>query len=147
MKNKRFYFTFLALLFIVGAALTGCTSAPSENASEGTSNSKDSSSKSDSNDAEGGELIIAVLSDATQLDPHKGTDIPSANVYHGKIYEGLVKQDENMDIQPALATEWKKVDDLTWEFKLREGVKFHDGTDFTAEDVKKTLERIKANQS
>ncbi len=139
-QNKRFYFFFLALLFLVSAALTGCTSAPSENA--GSTKNDEKTASGGATNAEGGELIIAVLSDATQLDPHKGTDIPSANVYHGKIYEGLVSQDENMDVQPALATEWTKVDDLTWEFKLRQGVKFHDGTDFTAEAVKRTLERI-----
>ena len=44
---------------------------------------------------------------------------------------------------PGLATEWTQKDDTTWELKLREGVKFHDGTDFTAEDVKFTLERAK----
>lgn len=141
MKNKRFYFIFLAMLFMIGAVLTGCTSAPSEDAGS-TGNKEKAESEGAAKGAEGGELIIAVLSDATQLDPHKGTDIPSANVYHGKIYEGLVSQDEKMEIQPALATEWKKLDDLTWEFKLREGVKFHDGTEFNADAVKKTIERV-----
>ncbi|MFD1736979.1 glutathione ABC transporter substrate-binding protein [Bacillus salitolerans] len=143
MKNKKFYFIFLAMLFVIGTALTGCTSAPS---TDGTSNSAGGSSENDSKDNSssgegGGELIIAVLSDATQLDPHKGTDVPSANVY-GKIFDNLVVQDENMDIQPALATEWTKLDDLTWEFKLREGVTFHDGEPFNAEAVKKSIERV-----
>ncbi|MDW0116216.1 glutathione ABC transporter substrate-binding protein [Sporosarcina thermotolerans] len=88
------------------------------------------------------DLIVATLSDATKLDPHLGTDIPSANIYHGRIYEGLVYQDKNMEIQPLLATSWEKLDDLTWEFTLRENVKFHDGTDFTAEAVKRTIERV-----
>jgi peptide/nickel transport system substrate-binding protein len=138
MKMKKFSFLLITLLLLIGAALTGCSNAPSENtASDSSSNDSENAEGS-----EGGELVIAVLSDATMLDPHKGTDIPSANVYHGKIFEGLVTQDENMEIQPGLATEWTKLDDLTWEFKLREGVKFHDGTDFTAEAVKKTLERV-----
>jgi peptide/nickel transport system substrate-binding protein len=141
MKKKKYMSVILTMLFLIGAALTGCTSAPSENTSNDTNNESNDAGTSE-NGSEGGELVIAVLSDATQLDPHKGTDIPSANVYHGKIYEGLVKQDENMDIQPALATEWEKLDELTWEFKLREGVKFHDGTDFTADAVKKTIERV-----
>nr|WP_206529860.1 glutathione ABC transporter substrate-binding protein [Brevibacillus sp. SYP-B805] len=114
-------------------ALTGCSSAP-DNAG-GTPSAPAAANP-------GGTLVIAELSDATQLDPHKGTDIPSANVYHGKIYEGLVTQDKNMEIQPALATEWKKIDDVTWEFKLRQGVTFHDGTPFTADAVKKTFARV-----
>ncbi|TLS38641.1 glutathione ABC transporter substrate-binding protein [Pseudalkalibacillus caeni] len=133
MQSKKALSLLLAALFIIGTVLTGCTG--SNEASSG----KSSDGASGKN---GGKLVIAELSDATQLDPHKGTDIPSANVYHGKIYEGLVKQDKDMEIQPALATEWKKIDDLTWEFKLREGVKFHDGTEFKADAVKKTIERI-----
>lgn len=57
------------------------------------------------------------------------------------IGEGLTALDDNIDVQPALATEWEQVDDLTWKFTLREGVKFHDGTDFSAESVKNTLDR------
>ncbi|MHC0039505.1 glutathione ABC transporter substrate-binding protein [Pseudoneobacillus sp. C159] len=139
MKMKKYSFLWLTLLLLIATALAGCTSAPSEN----TSSDPTPSNESDNPDgSDGGELVIAVLSDATQLDPHKGTDIPSANVYHGKIFEGLVTQDENMEIQPGLATQWYKLDDLTWEFMLREGVTFHDGADFNAEAVKKTLERI-----
>lgn len=57
------------------------------------------------------------------------------------IGEGLTTLDDNIELQPALATEWEQVDDLTWKFTLREGVKFHDGTDFSAESVKNTLDR------
>lgn len=56
------------------------------------------------------------------------------------IGEGLLALDEKVELQPALATEWEQVDDLTWKFTLREGVKFHDGTDMTAESVKHTLD-------
>lgn len=57
------------------------------------------------------------------------------------IGEGLTALDEKIEVIPALATEWEQVDDLTWKFTLREGVKFHDGTDFTAEAVKNTLDK------
>ncbi|MRG87889.1 glutathione ABC transporter substrate-binding protein [Salinibacillus xinjiangensis] len=128
----------MAISFLAILMMTGCTSEPQT----GGSSDSEGAEGSGNGSAAGDELIIAVLSDATQLDPHTGTDIPSANVYHGKIYEGLVKQDENMEIQPALATEWEPIDDVTWEFTLREGVKFHDGTPFNAEAVKKNFERI-----
>ncbi|KAF0818972.1 ABC transporter, substrate-binding protein (cluster 5, nickel/peptides/opines) [Bacillus sp. ZZV12-4809] len=134
MKLKSFWLGLAALILL----LAGCSGGSDPGSLEASSSDSNASNK---------DLVIAVLSDATKLDPHLGTDIPSANVYHGKIYEGLVQQDENMEIQPALATEWKQLDDLTWEFKLREGVKFHDGTDFTAEAVQKTIERVLSEET
>ncbi|WP_100010226.1 glutathione ABC transporter substrate-binding protein [Lentibacillus sediminis] len=119
---------FASLLLILAA----CASEPgSENASGETSGEN-----------AGETLIIATQADATMLDPHLGTDIPSANIFHNKIFETLVKQDENMEFQPGLATEWERVDETTWEFTLREGVEFHDGEPFNAEAVKANLERV-----
>lgn len=89
----------------------------------------------------GGDLIIAVTSDAPALDPHKTNDVPSSNVAYN-IYESLVALNDKNELQPLLATEWNLVNDTTWEFKLREGVKFHDGSDFNAEVVKANFERL-----
>ena len=57
------------------------------------------------------------------------------------IYEGLVRYDANFKIEPALATEWELIDNKVWRFKLREGVKFHDGADLTADDVVASFKR------
>jgi ABC-type transport system substrate-binding protein len=57
-------------------------------------------------------------------------------------YDKLIKQDNKQNLKPGLAISWKPIDDLTWEFKLRRDVKFHDGSPFTAEDVKFTLELV-----
>lgn len=54
--------------------------------------------------------------------------------------ETLVRLDEAIEVEPLLATEWEQIDDLTWVFTLREGVTFHDGTDFSAEAVKNSLD-------
>ncbi|MDW7738642.1 MAG: glutathione ABC transporter substrate-binding protein [Bacillota bacterium] len=89
----------------------------------------------------GGDLIIATLSDAVSMDPHGSNDVPSSNIAYN-IYESLVYFDMNSELQPLLATEWEALDDTTWEFTLREGVKFHDDTDFTAEAVKATFDRL-----
>ena len=51
------------------------------------------------------------------------------------IFDRLLDQDENQQIKPRLAVSWRTLDDTTWEFKLRPGVKFTDGSDFTANDV------------
>jgi peptide/nickel transport system substrate-binding protein len=126
------FISFILFISLVGL-LAACASEPDpEPAGE---ESEEETSGADT-------LIVAVGSDATQLDPHMGTDIPSANVYHNKIFETLVIQDENMEFQPGLATEWERVDDLTWEFTLREGVEFHDGEPFNAEAVQANIERV-----
>lgn len=90
----------------------------------------------------GGTLTVVRLSDATKLDPHFITDIPSGNIVYQKVYEGLVEPDKDFKIQPLLAKEWKVIDDTTWEFKLQEGVTFHDGAPFNAEAVKATFDRL-----
>jgi len=138
--RKLFTFSFISILAII--LMTACTQDPDNKETTETEENEGTTTETSAND----ELIVAVQADATMLDPHTGTDIPAANVYHGKIYEGLVKQDENMEIQPALASEWEMIDDLTWEFKLRENVTFHDGTPFNAEAVKKNFERIASEE-
>jgi peptide/nickel transport system substrate-binding protein len=57
------------------------------------------------------------------------------------IFDGLVAFDEDLNIVPSLATGWEQLNDLTWQFTLREGVVFSDGSEFNAEDVKASFER------
>lgn len=131
--RRSFFHLLIAGLAIILAACAG-DGEPDDDASTSGENGSESEG--------GGSLVVAVGSDATEIDPHLGADIPSANVYHNKIFETLVKQDENMEFQPGLATDWNRVDDLTWEFTLREDVTFHDGEPFNAEAVKANLERV-----
>ena len=72
-------------------------------------------------------------------DMHSGDD-----AYHiFAVYNRLVDVDDNFKVLPELATEWSVGDDgLTWTFHLREGVKFHDGSDFDANDVVYTFQRF-----
>ncbi|ASN06213.1 glutathione ABC transporter substrate-binding protein [Virgibacillus necropolis] len=90
----------------------------------------------------GGTLKIAIQADATNLDPHFITNIPSANIIYQKVYETLVAFNKDMEIVPKLAKEWKQIDENTWEFKLNEGITFHDGAPFNAEAVKATFDRL-----
>lgn len=57
------------------------------------------------------------------------------------VYEGLVSTDRNLDVEPGLAVSWGLLDPLTWEFRLRPGVQFHNGKALTADDVVYSLER------
>jgi peptide/nickel transport system substrate-binding protein len=91
----------------------------------------------------GGTLVYATGTDVQTLDPQFVTDVPTSRIVM-HIHETLVKPDEAGTMQPALATSWSTSDDkLTWTFKLRQGVRFHDGTPFNAAAVKATFERIR----
>ncbi|WP_312525762.1 ABC transporter substrate-binding protein [Paracoccus sp. (in: a-proteobacteria)] len=82
----------------------------------------------------------ASRADIYSLDPNS---IPSTSnlAFLNHIYEGLVRYDKTFGLEPALATEWQLVDNKFWRFKLREGVKFHDGADFNADDVLASFKR------
>jgi peptide/nickel transport system substrate-binding protein len=90
--------------------------------------------------ADANELRIGLAADVTSLDPHYLNVAPNNNAaWH--IFDALVHVDANARLVPGLALSWRAIDPTTWEFKLRKGVKFHDGSDFTAEDVIFSLER------
>jgi peptide/nickel transport system substrate-binding protein len=75
------------------------------------------------------------------LDPYSfGETFTLAVLNH--VYEGLVRYDANLKIEPALATSWETISPTVWRFKLRQGVKFHNGSPFTADDVITSLERV-----
>src|SRR5438093_1138492 len=86
-------------------------------------------------------LTIGLGADVTALDPHYHNVTPNNNVA-SHIFGYLVQRNEKSQLDPGLATEWKTIDPLTWEFKLRRGVKFHDGSDFSAADVVASIERV-----
>lgn len=87
-------------------------------------------------------LVMARAADATGLDPHTQTAFASFRLLE-LIYEPLVNLDADLNVVPALAESWTFSDDATQlTLNLRQGVKFHDGSDFTAEDVVASFERI-----
>ncbi len=132
---KSFWKLFLVSIMVL--VLAACTDDDSvdEEAAEGEG------SDGQTETADGGDLTIAIPSDAVSMDPHGSNDVPSEQV-RDEIYEGLVTQDENFEIVPLLAEEWEEVDETTMEFKLMEGVVFHDGSEFNAEVVKANFDRL-----
>ncbi len=87
-------------------------------------------------------LIVAVAAPPRTMNPH-GSDADCNLSVMGNIFEGLLYRDAPGKLEPGLATSWKRIDELTWRFTLRQDVKFHNGNDFTWEDVKFTFQRLK----
>lgn len=144
----------------VALTFTACASEPEDNG--GGNNAPANDTNAEGNDGstdtnEGGEgegggeasdedvdpdnLVIATLSDANALDPHGSNDVPSSAVQHN-IFETLLSQNEEAELEPLLATEWEATEENVWTLQLRDDVTFHDGSDFTADDVKATFDRV-----
>ena len=78
--------------------------------------------------------------DANSMDPYAREET-FLLLFDQSMYEPLIRRDRTMKQAPGLATEWSRTDPTTWRFKLRQGVKFHDGTPFTADDVVFSVDR------
>jgi len=86
------------------------------------------------------DLRIGMSADVTSIDPHFVNITPNNNVaWH--IFEALTHVDENVRLVPGLAESWRPIEPTVWEFKLRKGVRFSDGTELTAEDVAFSIDR------
>jgi peptide/nickel transport system substrate-binding protein len=78
--------------------------------------------------------------DSNSMDPYAREETFLLS-FDSNMYEPLIRRNAKMELEPGLATEWKQTDPTTWRFTLRQGVKFHDGTPFTADDVVFSFDR------
>ena len=85
-------------------------------------------------------LRYATQDDPQTLDPHAVSLLPTSRLL-AQVYDPLVFRDRDWKVIPWLATSWTQVGEKVWRFKLREGVRFHDGTPFTADDVVFSVQR------
>jgi peptide/nickel transport system substrate-binding protein len=95
--------------------------------------------------ATGASLRYAAQNDILTLDPHSQNHA-TTNAILQHTYEGLTRYTKDYKIEPALASSWKQMSDTQWRFNLRKGVKFHDGSPFTADDVVFSFGRINQKQ-
>jgi len=86
---------------------------------------------------------IAQSGDAQSLDPHSRMETVQLGAL-GNVFEPLVTFDKNLKMMPALATTWEQTSPTVWRFTLRQGVNFHDGTPFTADDVVFSIQRAQS---
>jgi peptide/nickel transport system substrate-binding protein len=90
----------------------------------------------------GGTLVVGNDEDAVGLDPHISVAFASSNFFE-HVYSGLTRFNASMEIEGDLATSWEIPNPTTYVFRLRKGVKFHNGREMTAEDVKYSIERVR----
>ena len=91
-------------------------------------------------------LRVANQGDATSMDPHSLNESLQLSIT-GNVYEPLVGRDKKLGLAPALATKWAQTSPNIWRFELRRGVKFHDGTPMTADDVVFSFKRAAGDGS
>src|SRR5690606_13355708 len=130
----------MALLVVISACGGGSTSSTTAGGSGGTTTTSGGGSGDGGND----EPIIITVAQGVDTESGDAAHLnatPSINVGMA-IYDRLVDRDAEGNFVPGLAVEWGPVDDTTWEFKLRQDAKFHDGTPVTADDVVFTFERL-----
>ncbi len=122
MKQKRFY-ALLAVVLSLALTLCGCSGKRQGESTES-------------------QITIGIPQDVEDsLDPHKAVAAGTEEVFFN-MFEGLVKPDSDGNLNPAVASDYKVSEDKkTYTFTLREGVKFHDGSTVTVEDVKYSIER------
>ncbi len=127
--------TKLALIFVLLASCVAPT-PPAASSGSGDASAAAGTPKS------GGILTVALNGEIDTIDPHKSVTIVAFQVQQS-IYESLVQLKPSLDdVQAELAESWVQEDDVTYVFKLRQDVKFHNGKDFKAEDVKFSFDRI-----
>src|SRR5689334_4038709 len=85
-------------------------------------------------------LRVSNQGDVQSMDPHSLNESLQLS-FDGNVYDPLIERGKDMSLQPALATKWSQTSPTVWRFELRQGVKFHDGTPFTADDVVFTFKR------
>ena len=119
-------------------SLAGCT-GDGDDGDDG-----DDTAGDDGTDGGDNEITVAVGANPDTLDLAQSNDAPSNAVYGHLVYQTLVANDYDLSFAPQLATDWEVADDeVTWTLQLREGVEFHNGDEFTADDVAFSVERFR----
>jgi peptide/nickel transport system substrate-binding protein len=142
-KRKSLWMS-IVLMLLLSLALVGCgNSNQQEAANTDEAKTKGKQEKQEKEEKEGGIFVIARSTGAEIMDPGYAWNEGDMDIVT-HLYDGLVRfKNDQLEVEPALATEWDVSEDgKTWTFKLRQGVKFHDGSNFTADDVVFSFMRV-----
>lgn len=142
MKSRNYTFSIFTLLLALLLVLSACTNGQNTTNTDVKGSAPSTTDKGESSAVVGGELSYALATSPDSLDPHRSGLAVAVRVIR-TIYDSLVVQLPDNTIKPWLATEWSVSEDgKSYTFKLRQDVKFHDGTLFNAEAVKYNFDRI-----
>lgn len=137
---KKRLVSLLLVTVLMMTALSGCAGGTDKSSEDNSSVGADTTPTGEP--TYGGSVVVGIQQDIDSLDPHKATAAGTKEILFN-IFEGLVKPDENGNLMNAVASDYTVSEDgLVYTFTLRDGVKFHDGSTVTAEDVKYSLERV-----
>lgn len=136
--SKRRFISVLALLAItvsLFAGLAGCSKDDGKTDDPGSSTGKVEGGSASAKDT----IVIATMSEPPSLTNNEHSAVAS-NYMNLLTYEGLLRQGMDLQPEPGLAESWEAVSETEWDFKIRKGVKFHNGEEVTVEDVKASLD-------
>ncbi len=126
----------------IAAGVTGAAAACGGKSGSGApSPSGNAASGRPAGPVRGGTLTAGLQNDVANLDPLKSSLVADRQI-HYQMYDALIATDKDLKLQPGLALSWETGDPTSVVFKLRQGVKFHDGADFNAEAAKVNIDRI-----
>lgn len=137
MGKRKWISVILSALF--AASLTACGGGATQTTGQDSGQAAESKKETAVN--ENASAIVGIKSAVLTLDPANHRDRVTESVLRN-IFDGLVTRDENGDVQAQIAESWENPSPTEWVFKLRQGVKFHDMSDVTADDVVFTFQRI-----
>jgi peptide/nickel transport system substrate-binding protein len=123
----------LSLMFLMAA---GCAQTTEDNRTESDTADGQSTENDAAAELDDKHVTFMFSFKVGSLDPHN-----DMTPLRGGVTETLVKLDEDLNLEGWLATDWEAIDETTWQFTLREGVTFHDGTEMDAEAVKASFQR------
>lgn len=147
---KKLAVAAMAAVMVVSLAACGgsndTTQTPTSGGQESTSGGTDENKGQEAANGEYKDTLIwAQGADVTSLDPHQGKETPAVQVTD-QIFDTLtVVNTATGEVDPLIAESWDQTSDTSYTFKIRQGIKFHDGSDLTAEDVKFSLDRAIAS--
>ncbi len=137
---KKYSIFLLVFIMVSTLLLSGCGSPPAE--VEEPNNSEAETTLESGSMIEGGNVVVRIEQDIDSLDPHLSAASGTEEIIFN-IYEGLIKPNEKGELCPAVAESYEVAEEgLKYTFKLREGIKFHNGEAVTVDDVKFTFDRL-----